>query len=67
MVNFEVQENKVYYFGIYYHSGRPKPFRFIIQIAKEREVLSLGESFIRAHQIGLKGMIDNQHFAWVLI
>lgn len=67
-VNFEAQENKAGHLGIYYHSGRAKPFRSIFQVSKEYDLFFLeGERFIRVQQMGSMGMTAIQHFSWVLI
>lgn len=50
---FEAQENKGQHLGIYYHSGRAKPFRSIFQVPKEHDFFfSEGERFIRVQQMG---------------
>lgn len=49
--DLEAQENKAHGFGIYYHSGRAKPFRFILQVPKEQGVFFSGESFLNVHQM----------------
>lgn len=49
---FEAPVNKGH-LGIYYHSGRAKPFRSVFQVPKEHNFFFLeGERFIKVQQMG---------------
>lgn len=71
IVYCEAQKNKPCGFRAYYHSGRARPFRFILQVPKQSDAFFLGESFISGHQVESEGMTDVPHglgvyFKWLI-